>query len=52
VGAGDGRAVARSVDAHICRLRQKLGDDPQSPRLLRTVRGAGYSLAAEEGFAA
>ena len=38
----------RSVDVHVSRLRQKLGDDPKRPRLLKTVRGAGYVLAAEE----
>lgn len=35
----------RSIDGHISRLRQKLGDDPKNPRLLKTVRGAGYLLA-------
>jgi two-component system, OmpR family, response regulator len=35
----------RSIDVHISRLRQKLGDDPKRPRLLKTVRGAGYMLA-------
>jgi DNA-binding response OmpR family regulator len=39
----------RSVDVHVSRLRQKLGDDPKRPRLLKTVRGAGYVLAGEEG---
>ena len=38
----------RSVDVHVSRLRQKLGDDPRRPRLLKTVRGAGYLLAGEE----
>jgi two-component system OmpR family response regulator len=38
----------RSVDVHVSRLRQKLGDDPKRPRLLKTVRGAGYVLAGEE----
>jgi two-component system OmpR family response regulator len=35
----------RSIDVHISRLRRKLGDDPRHPRLLLTVRGAGYMLA-------
>ena len=35
----------RSIDVHISHLRQKLGDDPRSPRLLKTVRGVGYMLA-------
>jgi DNA-binding response OmpR family regulator len=36
----------RSVDVRISRLRQKLGDDPRNPRLLKTIRGAGYVLVA------
>ncbi len=32
----------RTIDVRISRLRQKLGDDPKQPRLLKTVRGAGY----------
>jgi DNA-binding response OmpR family regulator len=38
----------RSVDVHVSRLRQKLGEDPKRPRLIKTVRGAGYVLAAED----
>jgi two-component system, OmpR family, response regulator len=40
-------AFDRSVDVHVSRLRQKLGDDPKRPRLIKTVRGAGYVLAGE-----
>ncbi len=40
-------AFDRSIDGHISRLRSKLGDDPKSPRLLKTVRGAGYVLALD-----
>ena len=35
----------RSIDVHIFRLRQKLEEDPRNPKLLKTVRGAGYLLA-------
>jgi DNA-binding response OmpR family regulator len=35
----------RSVDVRISRLRRKLRDDPYSPRLIKTVYGAGYLLA-------
>jgi two-component system OmpR family response regulator len=35
----------RSIDVHVSRLRAKLGDDSRSPKLLKTVRGAGYMLA-------
>jgi two-component system, OmpR family, response regulator len=38
----------RSIDGHISRLRNKLGDDPRHPRLLKTVRGAGYVLATAD----
>jgi len=33
----------RSIDVHVSRLRQKLGDDAK--RMLKTIRGAGYVLA-------
>ena len=34
----------RSIDVHISALRKKLGDDPKSPRFIRTLRTAGYML--------
>ena len=34
----------RSIDVHIWSLRRKLGDDPKSPRFIRTVRALGYML--------
>jgi len=37
-------AFDRSIDVHVSRLRQKLGDDPKNPVLLKTIRGAGYIL--------
>jgi two-component system OmpR family response regulator len=37
----------RSIDVHVSRLRQKLGDG--SKRLLKTIRGVGYILAEEAG---
>jgi DNA-binding response OmpR family regulator len=45
-GSAD-EAFDRSVDVHISHLRAKLGDDPRSPRLIKTVRGVGYMLALE-----
>jgi DNA-binding response OmpR family regulator len=49
-GASDGgtagtRDPGRIVETHIGNLRRKLGDDARQPRWLRTVRGAGYTLA-------
>lgn len=34
----------RTVDIHITKLRRKLGDDPESPQTLITVRGEGYKF--------
>lgn len=39
---------SRTVDAHVKTLRLKLGDTAAEPRLIRTVRGAGYRLIAGE----
>ncbi len=36
----------RIVDAHIKKLRQKLGDDAIEPRFIQTVRGVGYKFVA------
>jgi DNA-binding response OmpR family regulator len=32
----------RSIDIRIARLRRKIEDDPTKPRVIKTVRGAGY----------
>jgi two-component system OmpR family response regulator len=36
----------RSIDLHISRLRQKLGDDARAPKLIKTLRNEGYLLVA------
>ena len=41
-------AFDRSIDAHVSRLRSKLGDDPRRPRIVVTVRGMGYKLVPPE----
>lgn len=35
------------VDVHICRLREKI-ERPEKPKLLKTVRGAGYILVSHD----
>jgi two-component system, OmpR family, response regulator len=37
----------RSIDLAVSRLRQKLGDSPREPTLIRTVRGEGYQFDAQ-----
>jgi two-component system phosphate regulon response regulator PhoB len=40
---GDARFVTpRSVDVYVRRIREKIELDPENPRYLQTVRGAGY----------
>jgi len=39
----------RTIDVHIKNLRKKLGDDPQDPRFIETVRGIGYRFAQTAG---
>ena len=36
----------RTIDVQIGRLRRKLGDDGKEPRIIKSVRGAGYLLAS------
>ena len=51
-GRHDVTVSDRTVDVHVSHLRKKLGDDPKSPRLIKTVRGVGYVLAPESAGAA
>ena len=37
----------RTIDMHVARLREKLQDDPNHPKVLITVRGKGYMFAFE-----
>ncbi len=46
-GKGEAEVLDRSIDVYIRRLRDKLGDDPDQPRYVATVRGAGYRALIE-----
>ncbi|WP_426142767.1 response regulator [Pseudomonas sp. DWP3-1-2] len=49
--AARGRSIEafdRSIDLLVSRLRQKLGDDPKNPQLIKTVRGEGYLFDARD----
>ncbi len=46
IGERDIDPYDRSVDVRVSRLRRKLEDDPQNPRLIKTVYGAGYLFTA------
>ena len=43
----DWNPVDRSIDNLVVRLRRKIEVDPESPRLIKTVRGVGYTFAAD-----
>lgn len=42
------QVIDRVIDVHIGKLRQKLEQDPASPRYILTVRGFGYRLARDD----
>lgn len=44
----DWSAFDRSVDVAISRLRQKLNDDPKTPRFIKTIWGTGYMFIGHE----
>jgi DNA-binding response OmpR family regulator len=44
-GRAEGDVADRAIDVYVKRLREKLGDDPDAPRYIATVRGAGYRAA-------
>ncbi len=37
---------SKTVDVHICWLRQKIEEDPNKPKIIQTVRGFGYRLGS------
>jgi DNA-binding response OmpR family regulator len=45
-GAQQGEALERTIDVHIGRLREKLGEETADPRYIMTVRGVGYRAVA------
>jgi DNA-binding response OmpR family regulator len=50
---GDSRFVTpRSVDVYVRRIREKIETDPESPRYLKTMRGAGYRFEVPKSFEA
>ncbi len=50
---GDARFVTpRSVDVYVRRIREKIEDDAEEPRYLKTMRGAGYRFERPDRIAA
>jgi DNA-binding response OmpR family regulator len=42
---GSSGVRTRTIDMHVTRLREKLRDPPDAPRVIATVRGKGYMLS-------
>ena len=42
--------LERGIDIQLSRLRQKLGDNSKSPKLIKTIRGSGYVLITEVNY--
>src|ERR671930_433833 len=47
VGGSRYAAHTRLVNVHVQRLRAKIEDDPENPRVVQTVRGVGYRIGPE-----
>lgn len=43
----DALPLERGIDVQLSRLRSRLGDSGKNPKLIKTMRGDGYILAAE-----
>jgi DNA-binding response OmpR family regulator len=41
-------ADKRAIEVHMANLRKKLGENPNAPRWIETVRGIGYRLTAAD----
>ncbi len=46
LGQRDLSPMDRSIDVRISRIRRKLEPDPQNPKIIKTVYGAGYMFTA------
>lgn len=47
IGGIDWSPLDRTIDNQIARLRKKIERDPSNPKLIKTVRGVGYTLACD-----
>jgi len=46
-GGTEWHPLDRTIDNQIARLRKKIERDPSSPKLIKTVRGVGYSFTCD-----
>ena len=48
ISGGAAGVETRTIDMHVARLREKLGDDAAEPKVLQTIRGKGYLFRNDE----
>lgn len=46
-GGNEWNVLDRTIDNQVARLRKKIEHDPASPKLIKTVRGVGYTLTCD-----
>lgn len=39
-----------TIMVHISNLREKIEEDPKNPRIIKTIRGIGYTMTKEENY--
>lgn len=49
VWGADEFPTTRTIDMHVLKLRKKLEDDPETPRLFLTLHGVGYRFVRDGG---
>lgn len=47
IGGSEWSPLDRTVDNQVARLRKKIERDPAKPKLIRTVRGVGYTFSCD-----
>lgn len=47
IGGTEWNPLDRTIDNQVARLRKKIERDPSNPKLIKTVRGVGYTLACD-----
>lgn len=47
IGGHDWSPLDRTIDNQVARLRKKIEDDPSNPKIIKTVRGVGYSMSVD-----